>query len=77
MSKFKGILDSHKKPSQAEAPAKSKAKGKRSDPDYEQVSAYIRKETYRNIKIALLQEAEKRDFSDLVEALLSEWLSNQ
>jgi hypothetical protein len=77
MSKFKGILDSHKKPNQAEAPAKLKAKGKRSDPDYEQVSAYIRKETYRNVKIALLQEEEKRDFSDLVEALLTDWLSNQ
>ncbi|MBE9196093.1 hypothetical protein IQ219_12430 [Synechocystis sp. LEGE 06083] len=77
MSKFKGILDSHKRPTPAESQAKAKTKGKRSDPDYGQVSAYIRKETYRNVKIALLQEAEKRDFSDLVEALLSEWLSNQ
>ena len=77
MSKFQGILDSHKKPIQAETQGKPKTKGKRSDPDYEQVSAYIRKETYRNVKIALLQEEEKRDFSDLVEALLSEWLSNQ
>jgi len=77
MSKFQGILDSHKKPSHTEVPAKSKTKGKRSNPDYEQVSAYIRKETYRNVKIALLQEAEKRDFSDLVEALLTDWLSNQ
>jgi hypothetical protein len=77
MSKFKGILDSHKKPTPAEAQGKAKTKGKRSDPDYEQVSAYIRKETYRNVKIALLQEEEKRDFSDLVETLLSEWLNNQ
>lgn len=77
MSKFQGILDSHKKPNPTEAPTKSKTKGKRSDPDYEQVSAYIRKETYRQVKIALLQEEEKRDFSELVEALLSEWLSHQ
>ena len=77
MSKFQGILDSHKKPVQTETSTKAKTKGKRSDPDYEHVSAYIRKETYRNVKIALLQEAEKRDFSDLVEALLTDWLSNQ
>lgn len=77
MSKFKGILDSHKQTAPTESQRKPKTRGKRSDPDYEQVSAYIRKETYRNVKIALLQEEEKRDFSDLVEALLSEWLSNQ
>ena len=55
MSKFQGILDSHKKPVQTETSTKAKTKGKRSDPDYEHVSAYIRKETYRNVKIALLQ----------------------
>ncbi len=75
MSKFKGILDNHKQPSSTEK--KSKSRGKRSDPDYEQVSAYVRKETYRKVKIALLEAEEKRDFSDLVEALLFDWLSKQ
>jgi hypothetical protein len=46
--------------------------GKRSDNDYKQVSAYIRKDTHQQVKIALLQE--EREFSELVEELLSGWL---
>lgn len=46
--------------------------GKRSDDDYRQVSAYIRKDTHQRVKIALLQE--EREFSELVEELLSGWL---
>jgi hypothetical protein len=46
--------------------------GKRSDNDYRQVSAYIRKDTHHQVKIALLQE--EREFSELVEELLSGWL---
>jgi hypothetical protein len=56
---------------------RGRPKGKRSDPDYEQVTAYIKKETYRQTKIALLQQGEVQDFSLLVEQLLSEWLSTQ
>ncbi|RRR65459.1 MAG: hypothetical protein EI684_23060, partial [Candidatus Viridilinea halotolerans] len=41
------------------------ATGKRSNPDYEQVTAYIRRETNRQARIALLQEGNTRDFSDL------------
>ena len=50
------------------------AGGKRSDPDYEQVTAYIRKDVHRRVKIALLQEQEKTEFSQLVDQLLAEWL---
>lgn len=46
--------------------------GKRSDDDYRQVSAYIRKDTHQRVKIALLQE--EREFSELVQELLSSWL---
>ena len=46
--------------------------GKRSDGDYKQVSAYIRKDTHQQVKIALLRE--EREFSELVEELLSGWL---
>ena len=51
--------------------------GKRSNPDFEQVTAYIRCQTYRQTKIALLQQDELSDFSELVEKLLTEWLSTQ
>ncbi len=59
------------------APKKGRPKGKRSNPDFEQVTAYVRSLTYRNTKIALLQQEELEDFSELVEQLLCEWLSTQ
>jgi len=52
-------------------------RGKRTDPDFEQVTAYIRKDTHRNVQIALLNEAQRRQFSTLVEDLLSEWLNKR
>ena len=51
--------------------------GKRSNPDFEQVTAYVRSQTYRQTKIALLQQDQLEDFSELVEELLTEWLSTQ
>ncbi len=56
---------------------RGRPKGKRSDPNFEQVTAYIRSQTYRQTKIALLQQEELEDFSELVEKLLTEWLSTQ
>lgn len=76
MSKFKAIFDQHEEIKPVEV-KQSKSRGKRSNPDYEQVSAYIRKDTYKDVKITLLQQAESKDFSDLVEELLVKWLSNQ
>ena len=56
---------------------KGRPRGKRSNPDFEQVTAYIRSKTYRDVKIAILQQSEIDDFSELVEELLNEWLSTQ
>ena len=56
---------------------KGRPRGKRSNPDFEQVTAYIRSNTYRDVKIAILQQSEIDDFSELVEQLLNEWLSTQ
>jgi hypothetical protein len=85
LSKFDKLLStakgrdktSAKKSSQSsEAPAKRRGRptGKRSDPDFEQTTAYIRKDTHHNVKIALLMEGEGREYSELVEELLSKWL---
>lgn len=53
-------------------------KGKSSNPQYEQVTAYIKRETYRKVKIAMLQSDTDGDFSDLVQRLLDDYLrSNQ
>jgi hypothetical protein len=56
---------------------RGRPRGKRSNPDYEQVTAYIKKKTYKETKIALLEQEELENFSELVEKLLSEWLSTQ
>jgi hypothetical protein len=47
--------------------------GKRSDPAYQQVTAWIRKTTYQLVRERLLKE-ERREFSVLVEDLLQDWL---
>ena len=51
--------------------------GKRSDPKYTQVTAYIQGQTYRDVKVALLMGQEPQEFSELIEDLLSQWLSTQ
>jgi len=50
-------------------------KGKRSNADYIQVNVYLKKETTHKAKIALLQTMDDRDFSELVEDLVSTWVN--
>lgn len=57
-------------------PKKRKSSGKRTDPDFKQVGAYIKKDTYHKIQKLLLEQPDK-DFSDLVEELLTAHLNNQ
>lgn len=59
---------------------RGRPKGKRSDPNYEQVTAYIRKETHTATKIALLEDSQngqKREFSELIQDLLEQWLKSR
>jgi len=53
----------------------AKGNGKRSDPAYNQVGAYVPKDLYMNVKEKLVRE--DRDFSDLVTDLLREWTNNK
>ena len=55
---------------------KRKSSGKRADPTYKQVGAYVKKDTYLKIQKLLLDKPDK-DFSDLVQELLSTYLDNQ
>lgn len=52
---------------------KGRAKGKRSNPDYEQVGAYTPKALNLEVKRLLLDK--ELDFSDLVTQLLKQWVS--
>lgn len=51
-----------------------KSQGKSANPNYTQVMSYISKQTHRQVKMALLQQEQKQDFSELVESLLQQWL---
>lgn len=89
-SKFKGILDVAKgrepeieppltqspppSPAPVDAPKRGRPPGKRSNPYYIQVTAYIPEDLHRRAKIALLQKAKGQEFSELIESLLLEWL---
>ena len=53
-----------------------RTRGKRSHPDYTQAPAFVRKDTYKAVKIALLNDERGLDYSDLVQELLSAWLTN-
>ncbi len=52
-------------------PVKETAKSKHTD--YVQTSVYIKKETQTRVKRALLIDERNRDFSELVEELISDW----
>ena len=85
MSKFQRVIDAAKnredtavKPAPLVVSTKRRGRGrppgKRNDPDFEQVTAYIRRHTHQGVKIALLQEGKGQEFSELVEDLLAKWL---
>lgn len=66
----------------AAAPAKRPrgrpgGQGKRINPNYAQVTAYIPAELHTQTKINLLRQPKKLEFSELVEDLLSTWNRKQ
>jgi hypothetical protein len=62
---------------EAEPRRRGRPSGKRSDPDYVGFTTYIRKDTHHDVKVALLQEKEGRELSELVEELLAGWLKSK
>lgn len=68
-----------------ENPAKKRGRpsGRRSDPDYTQISAYIPLELLHEVQELLLQERKRKrlrsgiDVSGLVEKLLTDWVKRQ
>ena len=89
MSKKFGFLKSVAAPEQAEgtprkrkqtasaeagATRRGRPRGKRSNPDFEQVTIYIRRKTHKDAKVELLKGEKRQEFSELVEDLLAKWL---
>ena len=50
--------------------------GKRTNPDYQQVTVYIPRTLHDQVKIALIQEGRK-EFSELVGELLASWIEQR
>lgn len=76
-SMFDKLAQKHQKATQPEpAPEQQqrqrKSLGKRSNPNYIQVGAYIPKELNKDVKRLLVDE--EGDFSDLVAELLKQWV---
>lgn len=59
------------------APRKGRPPGKRSNPEFEQVTAYVPGELYRKVKIRLLEDGKGQEFSELVADLLTGWLAGR
>lgn len=67
----------HHPPPPADGKRPGRPPGKRSDPTYGQVTAYLRRSTYSAVQIALLKAEEGQEFSVLVEELLAKWLKSR
>ena len=50
--------------------------GKRTNPDYQQVTVYIPRVLHEQAKIALIQQGRK-EFSELIEDLLTDWMNQR
>ena len=80
-SRFAGIGDIHKKlsadpESQPRRVTKmGRPPGKKSNPDFVQATVYLKKETHQTARKILFDE--HRQFSDLVDELVSRWISSQ
>ncbi len=85
-SRFQGIFDaahaSETEPAEPEHPVPARFSekrlgrppvGKKSNPTYRQVTAYVRRDLYRDVRIALLRDPNQPDFSDLIDELLERW----
>lgn len=64
-------------PEPAAGKKRGRPPGKRTDPAYEQVTAYLRRDTYAEVKIRLIREGRRQEFSDLLEELLTGWLNDR
>ena len=80
-SKFAGMLRNRTEKPTPEAESKPKrgrpgGQGKRLNPDYSQVTAYIPTRLHDETKINLIRNG-KREFSELIEELLAAWNRQQ
>jgi hypothetical protein len=67
-------------PAPAETPSPrgpGRPRGKRSDPTFDQVTAYVPHDLYHRVRLALLEDDRGQEFSELVTELLAGWLADR
>ena len=81
-SRFAGVANRHERlaaadPGANEAAVKSSGRppGKKTDPNYTQVTVYLEKKVHHSARKALFDS--HRQFSDLVNELVTTWLDTQ
>lgn len=75
--KRKALAKTPEKPlAQPKSKRRGRPPGKRSDPDFTQITAYVRTKTLEDVKIKLIKQGSNQDVSELIEELLSVWLSS-
>lgn len=52
-------------------------RGKRSDPTFDQVSAYLPHALYHQVRLELMKDDKGQEFSELVHELLADWLKRR
>lgn len=72
-----GSLGTIRQDSVQEQPRRGRPAAKRSNPDFVGLTTYVRRDTHKRAKIALLQEGEGKELSELVEELIYEWLDKK
>jgi hypothetical protein len=53
---------------------KGAAGGKRSDPNYKQITAYISIDVHKQVKQLMFNDDDRRDFSELMQELLEDYI---
>jgi hypothetical protein len=53
---------------------KGAAGGKRSDPNYKQITAYISIDIHKQVKQLMFNDDDRRDFSELMQELLEDYI---
>lgn len=64
-------------PAQTRTTTNGRGVGRRSDPAYMQASSYMPRRMRRQVDRALLNDPSERDYSELIEELVREWLAKQ
>ena len=56
---------------------RGRPRGKRSDPTFDQVSAYLPHALYHRVRLELMKDDKGQEFSELVHELLADWLKRR